>query len=116
MTKPIVEDLEPFREGGPFYKYEDTRGKKCGYRDKNGNVVINPKFEDAHKFSDDLARVQVDGRWGYIDRGGHFVIEPVWMRAFDFNEGKAEVRNSKGEAYLIDKAGNIIKRLNPNYV
>ncbi|MFH2046860.1 MAG: WG repeat-containing protein [Pseudomonadota bacterium] len=56
------------------------------------------------------------GTWGYIDRGGNFIIKPVWTRAFNFTEGKAEVRNSKGEAYLIDKGGNIIKRINPDFV
>jgi len=116
MDKSNDDELICFREGEPYYEYRDTIGKKCGYKNKKGQVVIKPQFEDAHKFSEELARVQLKGKWGYIDRNGDFVIKPRWTRAFNFNNGQAEVSTSEGEIYFIDKTGKIVKQLNPTFL
>jgi hypothetical protein len=90
-----------------------TPGYKFGYKDKNGNIIIEPKFDDGHKFCEGLARVYVNRQgWGYIDQEGNFVIKPKWNRAFNFSGGKAEVSNSDG-IFFIDKTGKIIEKINP---
>jgi hypothetical protein len=89
----------------------DTKEKKTGYKNKNGKIVIEPKFDDGHEFSEGLARIYINRRgWGYIDQNGNFVIKPIWNRAFDFHGRKAEVSNSDG-IFLIDKTGKIIERI-----
>jgi hypothetical protein len=91
----------------------DTKEKKTGYKNKNGKIVIEPKFDDGHEFCEGLARVHVNKQgWGYIDQIGIFVIKPIWNRAFDFHEGKAEVSNSNGDIFFIDKTGKIIGKKN----
>ncbi|WP_197454160.1 WG repeat-containing protein [Stieleria varia] len=48
--------------------------KLAGFVDQSGAYVIQPRFEDAHSFSNGLAGVSVGmGRWGYIDRSGKLV-------------------------------------------
>ena len=48
--------------------------KKMGYIDREGNVIIEPKFKFAGKFSNGLARVRTQdmykgiGVYGYIDK------------------------------------------------
>jgi len=47
---------------------------KWGYIDKTGKIVIEPQFDYAYKFSEQLARVRIGdektGKYGYIDTIG----------------------------------------------
>ncbi len=52
-------------------------------------TIIEPQYEDASSFSDDLAAVKQGGKWGYIDRDNKMVIAPKYDYAGDFNEGVA---------------------------
>jgi len=47
-------------------------GYKWGFIDKKGKIVINPQFEEAKPFSEDLTSVKIGGKWGYIDKKGQF--------------------------------------------
>ncbi|MCE5324185.1 WG repeat-containing protein [bacterium] len=101
------EGLAVVSTGRVYYKSEKT-GKvdesiimqegKCGYIDKTGKIVIEPRFGYAQPFSDGLAAVMTGemkpGRkwtWGYIDKAGKFVIEPKFPFAESFSEGVAAV-------------------------
>ncbi|EIQ8871589.1 WG repeat-containing protein, partial [Campylobacter coli] len=44
--------------------------------DKNGKIVIEPKFDGVGNFSEGLARVELNGKYGFIDKSGKIVIEP----------------------------------------
>ena len=50
--------------------------KRYGYIDKEGNVVIEYKFNYAEEFEGDLAIVGIDEKYGFINKDGEFVIEP----------------------------------------
>jgi hypothetical protein len=54
-----------------------STGRRFGYIDKNGKFVINPQFDRAGDFENELAPVWVAGRQGYIDKSGKFVWNPV---------------------------------------
>jgi hypothetical protein len=103
------DDLTVFIEGGPYISRAPS-GKKRGYKDKYGNIVIEPQFDEAGNFSEGLARVMIGDRWGYIDQEGNFVIDPMWTRAFDFTGGKAEVSDYNG-SFFIDKTGKVIQTI-----
>src|SRR5207247_2585718 len=48
---------------------------KMGYINTEGKVVINPRFNLALGFSEELAAVQFDnGKWGYINRAGQIAF------------------------------------------
>ena len=51
-------------------------GKRWGFVDKSGKVVINPLYDEVMPFSDGLARVKVGRKTGYIDASGKFVWNP----------------------------------------
>ena len=49
-------------------------------------VIIDPQYEDADSFSQDLAAVKKNGKWGYIDTEGNTVIPFQFDYAFPFSE------------------------------
>ncbi len=83
-----------------------------GFMDRNGNLVIECRFERASGFSEGLAPVQVADKWGYIDRTGEIAIEPQFEYAFPFREGRAWVRigGNAGctRAACIDRTGTLV--------
>lgn len=52
----------------------EIRGK-WGYVDKDGKWIIDPIFDWAEDFSENLAAVEINGKIGYVDVTGDFVIE-----------------------------------------
>ncbi|MBP9091072.1 WG repeat-containing protein [bacterium] len=90
-TRGIPSNIsEKFFEG-----FATKQGSHYGrqYFDKNGKLAIAQEFNDALRFNEGLAAVQVgngiDQRWGYIDKAGKFVIQPIYAKASPFHEGLA---------------------------
>lgn len=84
-------------------------GKKYGFIDRTGKMVIAPQFDLTFHFSEGLAAVMIGGKWGYIDTKGKMVIEPrVLARAEDFHHGVAEVSTKDGKWGYIDRSGKYI--------
>jgi hypothetical protein len=103
-----------------------------GYIDREGKVVIGPRFAEAQPFSQGLAAVRtkkttVWGRgdaWGYIDKTGKYRIEPLFNEARPFLGGVARVHIGGtlhvvhdappfwegGEWWLIDTKGKKLRR------
>ncbi|MBK8268048.1 MAG: WG repeat-containing protein [Planctomycetes bacterium] len=72
---------------------------KDGYIDKNGRVVIEPKFDQMFThFVGKYAVASRPGEWlkGYIDRTGNWYIEPKYGVAYPFREGVAVIATDKG--------------------
>lgn len=80
---------------------------RYGFRSEDGQRVIDPRFEQAWRFSDGLARAKLDGKWGYIDRQGEFAIEPAYDLAWDFRNGLAMVQVGDTVAY-INRDGEMV--------
>ncbi|VAX27313.1 hypothetical protein MNBD_NITROSPINAE05-1225 [hydrothermal vent metagenome] len=66
-------------------------GDKYGYIDKDGRVVIKPRFDYAQIFSEGLARIVMKKRSGYIDKTGKTLIQPRFHKGFKFSDGLARV-------------------------
>ncbi len=66
-------------------------GKKYGYINRRGEIIIEPRFQFAQIFSEGLARVVINDRSGYIDKTGRVVIAPQFYRAYKFSDGLARV-------------------------
>lgn len=80
-------------------------GKRWGYVDGAGEIVIPPQFDAALDFFEDQTAVKIGDRWGYIDRGGKPVIAPRFELASPFLLGVAHVKEN-GKWRIIDRAGN----------
>jgi len=101
LAPAVVEEGAP--ETG---RYQRARvDGRYGYRNDDGGMVIEPRFEQAWTFSNGRARVQRDGRWGYIDRRGQLVVEPQFRQAWDFRNGLARVVTETGGLAYIDTTG-----------
>jgi hypothetical protein len=81
-------------------------GDSNGYIDTTGQIVINPRFEEADSFSEGLARVRIGGKSGFIDKTGKIVINPQYVYADRFSEGLA-VAATSDKTFYIDKTGRI---------
>lgn len=92
-------DLIPFIQKG-----------KYGYFDLEGKIVINPQFEYATVFRDNIALVKLsgdNGKWGYIDNKGKIVIKADYKDATVFQDGLAWVVTENSAPTAIDKSGEV---------
>ena len=72
------ETTSSFRHSESLSDLRSPRSKPksymAGFIDAEGQVVIEPIFEDTAPFHEGLASVQMNQRWGAIDSDGNFVI------------------------------------------
>src|SRR5690606_16047393 len=81
---------------------------KWAFIDVNGDLAIPYRFDNAKRFQNGLAPVEVDGSWGYIDRNGDWVIPPRFESASPFEESAlADVRIG-GKRGLINRRGEVV--------
>ena len=109
------EGLAAYSEGEDFYQDSDdstvsSKEGRCGFINKEGEIVIKPQFFFAAEFSDGMALVSVDSeikKNGYIDKTGKMVIKPRFAHCGLFHEGLApvEIGNTYG---FMDKTGTVV--------
>lgn len=85
----------------------------CGYIDKAGKQVIEPRFGSCDGFSEGLGLVLLDGKWHFIDKSGKFVISPPFVEIWSFNNGLARVLDgptpsSAADSGYIDQTGKVV--------
>ncbi len=94
----------------------DLEKGKCGFIDKTGKIVIEPKYKQIGYFSEGLAAVSEESdkytaKFGYIDRTGKLIIEPKFHSKGAFNDGLAAASAKVGEdskAGYIDQTGKFV--------
>ncbi len=107
---PIEYDNSGYR--GEAYIYHDSlalieKNRHYGYVDMDGNIVIQPIYQNAYQFTDGLAPVSV-GLWGYINTKGEFFVPPVFDIASPFSWGRAEVIY-RGQTHKMNTQGKCVK-------
>ncbi len=96
-----------------------TDGRKWGYSDTAGKLVIAPRWAEAAFFSGDKAKVRIpdaDGRPGsgyaLIDERGNYIIPPAagWNGCWGGSWGASDLNavDSTGKAGLIDPEGRLL--------
>lgn len=56
-----------------------VKDEKYGFVDKNGNVVVDYKYDKAYEFNPyGFATVEKDGKWGAINEQGEEVVAPTY--------------------------------------
>ncbi len=80
---------------------------KYGYLNTRGDFEIEPIYDFAWNFSEELAAVMLDSLWGYIDFNGNTIIECQFEDALWFDEGFAAVMKN-GKWGYIDKHGKVV--------
>ena len=61
-------------------------GKKWGFIDKTGKLIIAAEYDEVVHFTSGLAMVRKGGRTGYIDKSGKLAIPLAYLEATPFNE------------------------------
>jgi hypothetical protein len=95
------------------------QGRKWGYIDKTGRVIIPCQFDSAANFSEGLAAVHIKEKTGYIDATGKFVIPPRFLTGFPFSGGLALVvisGSGNGVTYMnqlgyVNRSGQVVIQL-----
>lgn len=72
-------------------------GDKWGFIDEDGDIVIEPKYNNARSFSYGLAAVCSNGKWGFINSNNEVVIDYQFK---DTDNESAYYFNSLGECYV----------------
>jgi len=100
---------------GTWTEYPDDynavfKNGKFGFINKNGDLVIDYKYNKAKDFSNGIAKVRIgsrtNGKFGYINRTGEFITK-MYDNISDFNQSIAIVKlNDKYT--IIDTSGNEI--------
>lgn len=97
-----------------FYKKEGG----TGLVKRNGEVILEPKYNSIEAFSEGYAAVQISGdekgvKSGFIDTTGKFVFGRTFGFIRGFNEGFAAVEID-GKWGFIDKTGKVV--IGPKYL
>lgn len=106
FTEDFFDELARFKTNG------NMPDSKMGFRNKKGEVIIEPKYSFVGDFSEGLASVVGDEQEGFINTKGELIIDlktsglSIGHRS-DFSEGLAAVYKGDKWGY-IDKKGNIV--------
>ncbi len=97
-----ITDMSGFSEGYAIVTFYDSDdNKKYGYIDTTGKLAIPyEEYEEAHPFSEGLARIKKDNKYGYINTNGEIVIPCFFQWADDFSDGLARV--GRKEEWMVD--------------
>ena len=101
-------NLSLLKQAQELTLYKDSIINKYGFKGLFGKVVVEPKYDEAAKFTDGMARVKLNGKWGYLDATGKEAIPPKYEQASDFANGRAKV-TLNGKSFYIDKTGKTIE-------
>ncbi len=90
--------------------FQVIKNGKTGFRDLDGNIVIEPKFDNAEMFSEGYSSVQVGKKYGLIDETGKFVLP---LQSYEFlgsvHNGLASFRTNDIVGFINIKGQEIIK-------
>jgi len=64
-----------------------------GYMNSQMEIEIPAQFDEARRFHESHAAVNVKGFWGFIDTEGEMVIPPKYLGAWSFSSGLAKVQS-----------------------
>jgi serine/threonine protein kinase len=92
----INTDLDKFQEGS-----------KYGYKNRKGEIIIPPKYEEANYFTEGFAPVKLNDKWAFIDDKDKPLTSFKYDYAWNFSEGIAFAKLGK-QWGAIDRTGKEI--------
>lgn len=101
---PDTETSTPIAELRPLFSETNNR---WGYVNKTGQWIVQPQYEAAGNFKDDVAFILLNNRWGIINQTGKILVEPQFELIEEFSEGLARVVKG-GKVGYIDKTGKLV--------
>jgi len=71
------EKIIPVMSDG-LYNFQDKASGKWGYKNKNGEIVINAQYDDVDFFLDGMVATLSGKKYGAIDKKGNIIINPQY--------------------------------------
>jgi len=90
--------------------YAIREGRKIGFINRSGTVVVAPAYDAAGDLKEGRIRVTAGNLSGFIDLSGKVVIQPKFENAGDFRDGRAVVFQG-GKYALIDPSGRVVAEI-----
>lgn len=88
--------------------YPFRQGEKWGYFDENGQIVVEPTYEEAGHFSDGLGRVLLDGTIRFVDASGIEVLDTGMRAVGEHAEGRIAFKREGEDAWgYLDIEGEV---------
>jgi hypothetical protein len=88
----------------PFYS---ATNNKYGYKDEQGKLIVEPKYDLAYSLNEGMAAVRLNGKYGYVDQKGREIIPPKYDHTWKFIGGYAAVKLDDKYGF-IDQSGKEI--------
>jgi hypothetical protein len=111
VTGKVLADLKQYDSVDDYGEglFGVSKGKKSGYVDKTGKLIIPMSFTSVYKFSEGLAFVKKGDKMFFIDKTGKtvFALKCDEMYAVKFSEGLCPIEKDNKMGY-IDKTGTIV--------
>ncbi len=80
---------------------------KFGYKNKQEEIIVEPKYDQASHFEGGLAIVRIGEKWGAINNKGETLIEMKFNKLHSFWNGMTEFEINKKWGF-IDTTGKIV--------
>ncbi|MFZ2959028.1 MAG: WG repeat-containing protein [Candidatus Ozemobacteraceae bacterium] len=114
LIRPGDREMSPilFRSAGEVQEnmcwVQMYNTKRYGFIDHNGNIVIEPIYDDAKGFHRDRAAVRKGKLWGFINSKGEVAIPLEYDDVSSFYESEEDAVKAtrKGVKGLLDRMGN----------
>jgi hypothetical protein len=100
LNDPRVNSKEVGEREGIKY-FQVMQDGKTGFRDLDGNIVIEPIYDMAEMFSEGYSSVRVGEKHGFIDETGKYVLP---LQSYEF---LGSLHNGLADFRLNDKVGFI---------
>ena len=109
FLEPCMDNLCKINVGGIYDKgSKKTTGGLWGYVSVDGQIVIEPTYEQAYGFSEGMAAVKLNEKWGFINSEGIFVVPCEYDEVeASFKEGKGKLVKDN-DIFVFDKRGCLI--------
>lgn len=85
-----------------------SNGYKYGYINRDGNIVIQAKYDYAKDFSEGLAFVKTDNisnNWNCINTSGEDLFKLSANFVYDFKNDQAKILSPDDSVYFINRSG-----------
>ena len=108
LNDPRVNSKEVGKREGIKY-FQVMQNGKTGFRDLDGKIVIEPKFDVAEMFSEGYSAVQIGNKWGLIDETGKYIIDPKFEYLGSVHNGLSSFRENDKYGFVDINGHEIIK-------
>lgn len=81
---------------------------KYGFVDHTGKVIIEPIFDEAWSFKENIALIKKDNQWGYIRSDSSYLAKPQFEDAWGFYEQFAKVKKDGKYGFINHRGDTVI--------